>query len=493
MHQHRTEQAPARASGPAAACEALLLQAGEPVVAQGLRQAMVDRGLTSEGKALCRTLRPKFISDSDYRQLVAEGIVALDLFGRAERRVRSNASLRHSLFGSHPYAPLIEAHLDHDIESVGRLDALIDLSGGIRFIEYNAGLCGGAFCSEGMAEIFLDSPPMEQLRNIYSLRFVGLRDRYLRALLEGFRLARGRSPENLAVILPPGAAGLRFSENAELKALIAFAGQGGVEARFTWLEHVFEDAGSLRDETGEIDMALVVDWATTLAACPIGHRLWQSRAECGTWVANSLGASVLRSGKHLLAVLSDPTFGLPLREHERAWVDAHIPWSRLLAPGPSTARGIAVDLVDWVRGNQQSLVLKPCFSMGGRGVSLGWECSRDAWERAVDQALLTPSIVQERVISASETYPVSTAAGVERCALAGDVCVFTWEGAEVGGLYCRVSESGLLNLSAPHGSLVPAFVFGSGAQGARSSLSPIASMADARCAPALQSPRRSSS
>ena len=45
-------------------------------------------------------------------------------------------------------------------------------------------------------------------------------------------------------------------------------------------------------------------------------------------------------------------------------------------------------MVDWVRGNQQSLVLKPCFSMGGSGVSLGWECSQDEWDRAVDQALL---------------------------------------------------------------------------------------------------------
>ena len=465
MHQRRSEQALARGRGPAAAYEAILRQVGEEVVAQKLRQAMVNEGLTSEGTVLCRALRPKFVSASDYQRLVAEGTVALDLFGRAELKVRSSASLRHSLFGSHPYAPLIEAHLDHDIESVGRLDALIDLSGGVRFIEYNAGLCGGAFCSEGVAGIFLNSPPLTQLEGIYSLRFVGLRDRYLRTLVEGFCLARGRLPGTLAVILPPGAAGLRFSESAELKALIAFAGKRGVEARFAWLEGVVEDAGSLRDEAGEIDIAIVVDWAATLAACPLHHRLWQSRAESGTWVANSLGASVLRSGKHLLAVLSDPSYGLPLRKHERAWVDAHIPWSRLLVRGPSTAQGVEVELVDWARGNQQSLVLKPCFSMGGRGVSLGWECSLDEWERAVDQALLTPSIVQERVTGASETYPISTTESVERRSLVGDVCVYTWGGSDVGGLYCRVSDGGLLNLSAPGGMLVPAFVFELGAQG----------------------------
>jgi hypothetical protein len=106
--------------------------------------------------------------------------------------------------------------------------------------------------------------------------------------------------------------------------------------------------------------------------------------------------------------------------------------------------------------------------MGGRGVALGWECGRDAWDLAVDQALLTPSIVQERVVTAAETYPVATADGVGRRALVGDVCVYTWQGAGVGGLYCRVSETGLLNLSGPQGSLVPAFVFGPGAGAVRS-------------------------
>lgn len=465
MHQRRSEEKLARGSGPAAACEAVLRQVGETAVARGLGQAMAEEGLTIEGAVLCRTLRPKFVSDSDYQELVAKGRVALDLFGRAELAVRSSPALRHSLFGIHPYAPLIEAHLDYDIETVGRLDAMIDLSSGIRFIEYNAGLCGGAFCSEGVAGVFLDSPLLTQLQDTYSFRFVGLRGRYLRTLVDGFWLARGRSPGNLAVILPPGEAGPRFAEDPELKALIAFAGQEGVDARFTSLEGVFEVAGSLRDEAGEIDIAIVVDWATTLAECPLHHRLWQSRAESGTWVANSLGASVLRSGKHLLAVLSDPSYCLPLGKYERAWIDAHIPWSRLLVRGPSTAQGVEVELVDWVRGNQQSLVLKPCFSRGGLGVSLGWECGRDEWERAVDQALLTPSIVQKRVITALETYPISTPAGVERRALAGDMCIFTWEGSDVGGLYCRVSDGGLLNVSAPGGMLVPAFVFEPGAQG----------------------------
>lgn len=460
------EAAPAPSGGPAAACEAILGRLGAEAVAAQLGRAMAAEGLTSGGAILCRTLRPKFVRERDYRRLVAAGAIALDLVGRAERRVRSDAALRHRLIGSHPYAPLIEAHLDHDIESLGRFDALIDRAGEIRFIEYNAGLCGGLFCSEGAAGIFIDSPVLAELQGREALRFVGLRDRYLDILAAAFRLARGRPAANLAVILPPGEAGLRFAANAELNALVAFARGRGLDARFAWLAGLSGEAGPLSDDAGEIDIAIVVDWATTLAACPLHHRLWQPRATSGTWIANSLGASVLRSGKHLLAVLSDPAHGLPLRGGEQAWIDAHIPWSRLLARGPSTAGGREVELVEWVRANRDTLVIKPCFSMGGRGVALGWECSQEGWEQALDQALLTPSIVQERIATAPETYPVATDAGVERRALAGDLCVYTWEGSEVGGLYCRVAAAGLLNLSAPGGMLVPAFVVGDEATGA---------------------------
>ncbi len=466
MPSQRNEAVLRRGRGPEAACEAVLDEIGAAAVAEALRRAMAEAGLTGDGAVLCRTLRPKFVAEADYRRLVAAGIVALDLFGRAEQAVRSDPALRHGLFGSHPYAPLIEAHLDHDVECVGRFDALIDRSGRPRFIEYNAGLCGGLFCSEGIADIFLRSPLLAPFRGRGELRFVGLRDRYVRTLAERFRRARGRPARNLAVILPPGAAGLRFAGNAELNALVAFARGGGADARFAWLADLTEEAGSLRDGAGAIDIAIVVDWASTLAACPLHHRLWQSRGERGTWVANSLGASVLRSGKHLLAVLSDPAHGLPLRPEERAWVEAHIPWSRLLARGPTTIAGAEVELVEWVLANRQSLVLKPCFSMGGRGVALGWECGREEWEQAVGQALLAPSIVQERIVTAPETYPVATAAGVERRALTGDLCLFTWEGSDAGGLYCRVADAGLLNLSAPGGMLVPAFVVADAATGA---------------------------
>ena len=329
-----------RRSRPAAACEAVLRRIGETTVARDLAQAMADEGLTSEGRALCRTLRPKFVSDSDYRRLVAEGgsrSICSDAPSGGSAPTPRCAS---SLFGSHPYAPLIEAHLDHDIESVGRLDALVDAGGRFRFIEYNAGLCGGAFCSEGVAEIFLD---FARDGAAPGSLFASLR-RPARPLSADPR--RGFPPRPAASAAKPGGHPAARRGGASLR------GECGAEGarrlcrakRSRRPLHRARGHGRGRERsattTGEIDIAIVVDWATTLAACPPHHLLWQGRARSGTWIANSLGASVLRSGKHLLAVLSDPACGLPLRADERAWVDAHIPWSRLLARArPRRARG----------------------------------------------------------------------------------------------------------------------------------------------------------
>lgn len=463
MPDRPDHEAPAPADrGPAEACDSALAAIGASAVARELREGMLSRDLTADGEILCRTLRPKFVEEEDYRRLVAASRIALDLIGRAALKVRSDPALRQALFGSHPYALLIEGHLDHDIECVGRFDAMIDSRGTIRFIEYNAGLCGGAFCSESVAEVFAGSALLERIGAAWPFRFVSLRDRYLKALLDGFRSARGRAPKNIVVILPPGKDALPRAPNRELRGLIEFARANGMEARFAELTHIVEHEGSLRDQAGIVDLAVVVDWASTLAACPPDHRLWRSRAPDGTWISNSLGASALRSGKHLLAVLSDPSFGLPLGQHERCWIETHLPWTRMVAPGPATVGESRMDLVEWIEAHQASLVLKPCFSMGGDGVVLGWECSREEWLHALEKALLAPSIVQERVVVRPEVYPVVAGGKITGRRLAGDLCLYTWRGVDLGGLYCRLSENGPLNLGAAAAMLVPAFLFARG-------------------------------
>lgn len=426
-------------------------------VAEQVRENMVAGGfLQGSGKSTV-PLRPLFLSEADYDRLRAASRVALDLVGRAELEVRSDVSLRGALFGIHPYADAIEAHLGHEIEPVGRFDLLVDRSGAFRFIEYNAGLCGGAFASDKLAGLFVDLPTYAAVAAVHPLRFEPLGGRYWDALTGAYRAARGHEPKSLAIILPPGTAEHLWRSNVELNLIIGHAGDAGLDARFTRLDELHEEAEALFDEVGPIHVAIVADWQALLAACPQTHALWRPHAPAGTWLFNSLGASSLRAGKHLLAVLSDPDYDLPLKDSERSWIAAHIPWTRIVRPGSVLIDGARHDLLSWARANRKNLVVKPCFSMGGRGVGMGWTTSQLDWETALEQALASPSVLQARVNAPARPWPVATHEGIRTRRFDSDLCVFTWNGGEVGGVMCRLSAGGKLNFSAG-AMLTPVFI-----------------------------------
>src|SRR5262249_39646814 len=69
----------------------------------------------------------------------------------------------------------------------------------------------------------------------------------------------------------------------------------------------------------------------------------------------------------------------------------HILWTRLLC-GRNTLLpdGQTGDLLDYVRREHESLVLKPNRSYGGKGIVIGHGLPRKDWETAIDQALADP-------------------------------------------------------------------------------------------------------
>jgi hypothetical protein len=68
--------------------------------------------------------------------------------------------------------------------------------------------------------------------------------------------------------------------------------------------------------------------------------------------------------------------------------------------------GAEIDLLDYVRRNSGTLVLKPNDDYGGHGIYIGWNNDAAAWEAALQAALADGDyLVQERVSTARETFP----------------------------------------------------------------------------------------
>jgi uncharacterized circularly permuted ATP-grasp superfamily protein len=126
--------------------------------------------------------------------------------------------------------------------------------------------------------------------------------------------------------------------------------------------------------------------------------------------------------------------------------------------GKTAKGGEMVDLLEYVRGHSDRLVLKPNDDYGGHGIHIGWMCDPAAWDEAIGSALADGDyLVQERVPTARETFP----------ALASDGSVFFAEQlvdldpllffGKVGAAFTRLSFTELANVSSG-GGMVPTYV-----------------------------------
>jgi uncharacterized circularly permuted ATP-grasp superfamily protein len=188
----------------------------------------------------------------------------------------------------------------------------------------------------------------------------------------------------------------------------------------------------------------------------LDHPLVQAYAAGACVVINSFRAKLLHK-KSLFALLSDAQFHELFTTAELQAINAHIPWTRVVAPGATTYQGDAVpDLLAFVRANRERLLLKPNDDYGGKGITIGWETDADAWDAALSAALQSPFVVQERVTIAYEDYPalVDGKVVIGQRLVDSDPFLF---GSEVDGCLCRLSTVTLLNVTAGGGSTVPVF------------------------------------
>jgi uncharacterized circularly permuted ATP-grasp superfamily protein len=173
-------------------------------------------------------------------------------------------------------------------------------------------------------------------------------------------------------------------------------------------------------------------------------------------VVNSFRDKLLHK-KSIFALLSDPRYTHYFTEAERTLINTHIPWTRCVVEGYSTYKGARIDLVPFILDNRERLVLKPNDEYGGKGVIIGWETTAANWKAALNEALTTPYVVQERVVVERERFPVWEEGRLVWADLAVDLDPFIF-GTEVTGALSRLSASSLLNVTAGRASTTPTFL-----------------------------------
>ena len=186
---------------------------------------------------------------------------------------------------------------------------------------------------------------------------------------------------------------------------------------------------------------------TLLDAC-------KAKAVC---MVNSFRGKLVHK-KAIFAVLTNERYEHLFDEEELTVIRAHVPWTRRFRDEETRYADTDISLVQWTRENSHKLVLKPNDDYGGHGIYIGWNSTGEEWNAAIEIALSDGDyLVQERVKTAKESFPVVTAdSSWQMAEQLVDLDPLLFMG-KVGSAFTRLASNELANVTAG-GGMVPTFI-----------------------------------
>jgi uncharacterized circularly permuted ATP-grasp superfamily protein len=427
---------------------------------EALSAEMHARRLTFGGRLNCPFLRPIFVSPEDLARVagVAESIAAI-----GERVVAAavhDPALLDALGLTEEERALVAIEPGYARASTSsRLDSFL-LPDSLAFAEYNAEAPAGFGYTETLSELFDGLPLMARFRERFEATYFRLMASILEALLASYREWGGRA-EPPTVLITDWREVPTWSEFQIIRERFE---QLGVPTLVVDPRELSFDGRHLVAEGRRIDLVyrrvLINDMLARRSECQPLLDAYAAGAVC---MANTLRCKIPHK-KAFFAVLTDPRHAALLSGEERALVARHVPWTRLLAEGRTTAPdGTSVDLVGDLRARREQLVIKPNDEYGGAGVVLGWEATPSEWDATIARALADRSgtwVAQQRIAVRREVFPMVTPEpfGVEFRDMLVDFAPYIFRG-KVAGFLTRLSTSGLANVTSGGGQ-VPTFVVG---------------------------------
>ena len=179
-------------------------------------------------------------------------------------------------------------------------------------------------------------------------------------------------------------------------------------------------------------------------------KAYRDRAVC---MVNSLRAR-LASTKALLSILTNPEFDHFFTENENKIKREHIPWTRRLQDAEDFYGRKKIYLIDFLKDEKETLVLKPSSSFGGREVVIGMETRDEDWNAAIDRALKEDWVVQEYVHIPIMTVPIVINNKLDFAYKKYNFNILVASG-RYAGSFVRLSDESLINV-AKGGGLIPA-------------------------------------
>jgi hypothetical protein len=427
-----------------------------------LEAGMRERKLTFGDRPLCTVLRPLFHSEAEYAWLSDRTRMMLAIFRKSSDAMMRDPTLRAQVFLTPQEEELVRIPTGYQTNiPTARLDSFFSRhengSFTLNYIEFNGESPASMGYSDVLGQLFLETPLMQRFNQRYGVREVHARPHLIDAFLRIYWQWRGTRNErpHMAIVDWAG-----VPTTPEFYILAEYFERFGIDTVVCTPDDLELHRGRMVAQGKPVDFVYKRVLTTEfLQKYGLDHPMIEALRAGVICLANPFSCKLLHK-KASFAFVSDERNAWLFNPEERSAIQQHIPWTRVLAERKTLdSRENTIDLVPWSLRNQERLVLKPNDEYGGKGVLIGWETEPSVWERAVEAALVEPSIVQERARIDYEDFPRLTESGdVDISRRLVDCDPFLFNGDSVGGALVRLSSVTLLNVTAGGGSVVPLFV-----------------------------------
>ncbi len=413
------------------------------------------RGLYFGDRPLCTVLRPRFLTREQYTYMRRSIRPLLDAFRKisiAAVEDREFLEQFHLLDWEQELVQISPGYSSHT--PLSRLDAFfLTDSGEMRFTEYNAEVPAASAYNDVLTKVFLGLPVMGRFLHQYAVNSLMTRHDVLHVLLQAYKEWGGTDRPNIAIL-----DWREVPTYSEFELFIRFFEGQGYPCRIVDPRDVEYKNGRLF--AGDFNINLIykrVLITELIERGGLNHPVVEAVRDQNVCMVNPFRCKILYK-KASLAVLSDEQNRELFSAEELGVIRDHIPWTRTVEERKTTYGDLPVDLIPFILKYQDRFVLKPNDDYGGRGIILGWQTNAGGWEQAVQQALESPYVVQERVEIPAEPYPSIIDGRLQIFDRMLDTAPFIFYGDYVDGCLTRLSTDPLLNVSAGGGSSVPTFL-----------------------------------
>jgi hypothetical protein len=389
-----------------------------PVWAEQFQERMRQLHLTESGRILAPILRPHFISRRQLDALARATAHLAEILERMNTLVFASPILLNRLQMLPAEKMLAAVPCGYSrFNVVASMEANLQ-NGSLMVQGLDASKPAGLAYANLLADLFLELPIVKEFkRNRYRLSNLekalgrstplfgtiqGAWREFDRGKIRQDKAKQDRSAPAIAIV---EMAQERKSALSEGHLITETLIRQGANVRLVPPERLQYSGGKLHAEDFKIDVVFRrVLTRELLTRFELSHPLLEAYRDRRVCVVNSF-RSEFTQRRSLFELLTDETVIASLPAADRKFTRTIVPWTRIVGQRKTKHFEETIDLPEFILSHREQLTLLPMENSTSQPIYIGRAMTALAWDRAVQQALRTPYVVQDRPIADTEFFP----------------------------------------------------------------------------------------